>query len=243
MSLIVNVQLSAFCNFRIEPNAENITSLMEKINMLNIKEFLPNITSGQNIDLIKGIMQPVSNLGFVTSDKTGQIVCQDNRIDCLFNYSAENQCELNESIDALKKIILIMLKDFEILANRLALNVNILSDPYKGDLKETPFGQNIVSSLDFYRDKELNECSIRENVRYSIDILSKKEIINVITELSKLISHPGDENRILCHMDINTIPENTGFRFNYEKMDCFVEKVKEIANSIKTNFEELAIHA
>ena len=43
-------------------------------------------------------------------------------------------------------------------------------------------------------------------------------------------------------MDINTIPENTGYRFNYEKMDSFVENIKDIVNDIKTNFEELSNH-
>ena len=86
MSLILNVQLSAFSNYRIEPTANNVTFLMESINKLGIKEFLPNITTGQNIDLIKGKLETISNLGFVTSDKTGQIICQNNRIVCLFNY-------------------------------------------------------------------------------------------------------------------------------------------------------------
>lgn len=242
MSLMLNVQLSSFCNYRIEPNAKNITSLMEKVNLLGIKEFLPNITTGQNIDLIKGTLETVSNLGFVTSDTTGQIVCQNNRIDCMFNYNAENQCDLNESLDELKSIIVIILNEFEILSNRLAVNINILSDPYEGDLKETNFGRSIVSTLDFYRDKDLKEWSTRENVRYPINICGQEEILNVITELSKVTSNPGDENRILCHMDINTIPENTGYRFNYDKMGCFVEQVKDISGSIKLNFEELSNH-
>lgn len=242
MSLILYVQLSAFSNYKIEPTPQNITLLMEKINLLKIREFLPNITTGQNIDLVKGTLEKVSNLGFATSDGTGQIICQNNRIDCMFNYNADNQCDLNESIDDLKKIIILILKEFEIISNRLAININILSDSYEGDLKETTFGHNIVSTLDFYKDKELKEWSVRENVRYPIDILDKMENLNVITELSKVVSNPGDENRILCHMDINTIPENMGYRFNYEKMECFIESVKSIINNIKVNFEELSNH-
>lgn len=242
MSLILNVQLSAFSNYRIEPTANNVTFLMESINKLGIKEFLPNITTGQNIDLIKGKLETISNLGFVTSDKTGQIICQNNRIDCMLNYGEDNQCEINESIDALKQIILLILKEFDILSNRLALNVNILSDVYEGDLKGTKFGRKLVSTLDFYKDKELSEWSTRKNVRYPIKICDKEEILNVITEFSKVTRNPGEENRILCHMDINTIPENTGYRFNYEKMDSFVENIKDIVNDIKTNFEELSNH-
>ena len=37
MGIVLNLQLSAFCNCKIEPSAKNISILMEKINSLNIK--------------------------------------------------------------------------------------------------------------------------------------------------------------------------------------------------------------
>ena len=54
MGIILNIQLSAFINHRIEPNANNISNLMNELNLLKLKEFLPNITTGQTIDLVKG---------------------------------------------------------------------------------------------------------------------------------------------------------------------------------------------
>lgn len=243
MGAVVNIQLSAFCNNRIEPNAKNIALLMEKINSLNIKEYLPNIATSQSIDLVKGNIETSSNLGFVTTDKSGQIMCQDNRIDCIFNY--QNGCQgcYEKDIDNLRDILSLILSEYEIISNRLAININILSDSYNGNLQNTNFGQNIVSTLDFYKGKELREWSSRDNLRYPIKIGDKEEMLNVITELSMVISQPEREKRLLCHMDINTIPENIGYRFNYEKMLCFVSEVKKVITDIKNNFEELSNNA
>ena len=52
-------------------------------------------------------------------------------------------------------------------------------------------------------------------------------------------SNPGEEKRLLCHMDINTIHENSGYRFGYQSIDEFVDETKKIIMNIKTNFEEL----
>ena len=91
MGVVLNFQLTAFSNNKIEPNAKNISMLMEKINSLNIKEFLPNVTTGQRIDMVKGKMESISNLGFITADQSGQIMCQDGRIDCFFNFTPDTR--------------------------------------------------------------------------------------------------------------------------------------------------------
>lgn len=239
MGSVLNMQLTAFCNYRIEPNVKNIMVLMEQINSLGGKEFLPNIITGQNIDLIKGNVETISNLRFVTIDNSGQIICQDNRIDCILNFTSKNQGSLND-IAYLQKIIRLIMKEYEIISNRMAWNIDLLSDFYDSKLQNTSFGQNVVSTLDFYKEKELKEWSFRENMWYPIRIAENKEILNVITELRMVTSNSGDEKRLLCHMDINTIPERTGYRFDEKKVEEFVEEVKKIVVRIKDNFEEVS---
>ncbi len=239
MGIVLNLQLSAFCNCKIEPSAKNISILMEKINSLNIKEFLPNVTTGQTIDLVKGKVESVSNLGFVTVDKSSQIMCQDDRIDCVFNFAPDVQGDFEGNIENLKVILKLILQESKIVSNRLAFNVNLLSDSYVGNLQNTSFGHNIVSTLNFYKDKELKEWSSRENIWHEIKIANVDEMLNVITELSMVTSNPGEEKRLLCHMDINTIHENSGYRFGYQSIDEFVDETKKIIMNIKTNFEEL----
>ncbi len=240
MGVVLNFQLTAFSNNKIEPNAKNISMLMEKINSLNIKEFLPNVTTGQRIDMVKGKMESISNLGFITADQSGQIMCQDGRIDCFFNFTPDTQGDFEQNIKNIKLIFKQLLKENQVIANRLAFNVNLLSDSYVGDLRNKGFGYNMESTLDFYKGKELKEWSSRENVRHKIQISNMDEILNVITELSMVTSNPGEEKRLFCHMDINTIYENVKYRFGYESIDEFVDETKKIIVNIKNNFEELA---
>ena len=240
MSMFLNLQLTAFCNYKIEPSAKNISVLMDKINLLNIKEFLPNVTTGQTIDLVKGKVESVSNLGFVTVDKSGQIMCQDDRIDCIFNFTPDIRGDFEESANNLKVILKQILQENRILSNRLAFNVNLLSDSHSDGLKNTSFGHEIVSTLNFYKGKELKEWSSRENVWHTIKIANIDEILNVITELSMVTRNSGEEKRLLCHMDINTIHENTRYRFGYESLDPFVDETKKIIANIKADFEELS---
>lgn len=243
MGIVLNLQLSVFTNYRIEPNANNISNLMKKINLLGVKEFLPNITTGQTIDLVNGKIDTISNLAFVTADRSGQIMCQNDRIDCIFNFNQENECVFETEIQGLENIIELIMTEYDIMSNRLAFNVNFLGDSYSNYLQDTNFGQNIISSLDFYNNKTLKEWSTRENVWHPIMISGQEEMLNVITELSMVISNQEDEKRLLCHMDINTIPENSRYRFNAEKLREFVSGAQAIAIGIKTNFEGLSNNA
>lgn len=240
MGIILNIQLSAFINHRIEPNANNISNLMNELNLLKLKEFLPNITTGQTIDLVKGRIDTISNLAFVTADKSGQIICQDERIDCIFNFNQDDKCDFESELQKLEKILLLIMSEYKIVSNRFALNINLLSEPYFGELQNTIFGKSVVSSLKFYDNREFKEWSMRENSWYPITISNEEDTLNVITELSMVTNDQQNEKRILCHMDINTIPENSGYRFNTDSLNDFVIETGVIAKEIKANFEELS---
>lgn len=240
MGIILNIQLTAFINYRIEPNANNISNLMNKLNSLKIKEFLPNITTGQTIDLIKGKINTISNLTFVTSDNDAQIICQDERIDCIFNFNQDDRCNFESELQKLKTILLLIMTEYKIISNRFALNINLLSESYWEELQNTKFGQNVVSPLSFYNNKEVKEWSMRENSWHPIVISNEEDTLNVITELSMVTNDQQTEKRILCHMDINTIPGNSGYRFNKDSLNEFVKETSSIAEEIKTNFEGLS---
>lgn len=240
MGMVLNIQLSAFCNCRIEPNVKNVTSLMEKLNSFGVKEFLPNVQTGQKINMLQQTVDMAPFLGFITADQSGQIVCKDERIDCIFSFKEENQGDFDENVESMQQIICMILKEHEVIANRLAININLLSDAYAGRLQDTDFGRSLVSTLDFYREKELKDWASRENVRHPVKIADKEEMLNVITELNTVTDNSGEEKRLLCHMDINTIHENQEYRFDDQKMQEFINEVKDIVINIKTNFEELS---
>ena len=51
MGAILTIQLSAFSNKKVLPNAENIAVLMPKLKELSGIEFLPNVVNSQKIDI------------------------------------------------------------------------------------------------------------------------------------------------------------------------------------------------
>lgn len=239
MGTLLNVQLSVFGNYNIETTAVNISNLMQKINELGKFEYLPNIVTGQNIDLLAGKINTTSNLSFITASQLSQIVCMDNRIDCLLNFNSEYQETVDNSLQFCQDVLTIIMDNFPILGNRLAININELSNSFSSELYKTKLGQSVISILDFYKNKTLDEWSTRANNQFPIQISGKSEILNVITELALAQNSQNNEKRILCHLDINTIPENQGFRFSKNDLSSFICETKKIICNIRNNFEEL----
>lgn len=241
MGFIYSVQLSIFADTKIGLSANNISNLMMKINSLKIKEFLPNVTTGSVIDLVKKRVDMIPNLTFVTADNSGQIICQNDRIDCIFNFN--DNCNLKYELKKLVDVMSVIMEEYGIISNRLALNIDLLSNPYNDNFQSSSFGRNIILPLKFYTNKELKEWSMRENSWCSINIDESEEIVNVISELGTARNNQNNEKRILCHIDINTIPENTEYRFNKNSLNAFIDEVEKIAVEIKKNFEELDSNA
>lgn len=239
MGILLNVQLSVFGNDNIETTATNISSLMQKINGLGKFEYLPNIISGQNIDFLAGKVNTVPNLSFITASQLSQIICMDNRMDCVLNFNAEHQDTISNSLQFCKDVLTIMMDDFSILGNRLAININELSNSVLPELLKTKLGQSIASVFDFYKGKTLDEWSTRANNRFPIEISGKSETLNVITELNLVHNSQINEKRILCHLDINTVHENQGFRFSKDDLPSFICEAEKIIGNITNNFEEL----
>lgn len=240
MGILLNVQLSVFGNYHIDTKPDNITTLMEKLNQLGRFEFLPNVVNGQNIDLLGGKVNIVSNLSFITATRQCQIMCMDERIDCTINYNADTQETIDSALDFTNSVLNVIMDTFPILGNRLAINVNKLGEPYEGDIKSTRIGEVLVSNLPYYQDKELVEWSSRSNTQMPVSIGEKEEVLNVISELNIATNNQTQEKTMLCHIDFNTVPQNTGFRFNNEHLTEFVVLGKEIISQLIGQFEGLS---
>ena len=197
MGILLNVQLSVFGNCNIKTTAANISNLMQKINRLGKFEYLPNIVSGQSIDLLEGKINTTSNLSFITASQLSHIICMDNRIDCLLNFNSEYQDTISNGLQFFQDVLAIIMYNFPILGNRLAININELSDSFSPELFNTELAQSVISVLDFYKDKSLDEWSTRANNQFPIQISGKTEILNVITELTLAQSSQNNEKRIL----------------------------------------------
>lgn len=241
MGVLMNVQLTAFSNNRIEPTTAIIELLLKELNSLGGYAFLPNMITGQNIDIAAGTIKPVNNLSFLTIDQTVQIVCMNERIDVIFNGNKDNQdTTIEDFLEFAEKALAFVMKQNNVYSNRLAINISLLSDVFEKELRDTKLGKKLCNTLDFYNDGEIEEWLTRTNSRRCIN-MPQNEVLNVITELSVVKENVTNNKRFLCHMDINTIQENAGYRFAFSDLNCFKHEVLEIIQNLKTNFEELGI--
>lgn len=238
MSILMNVQYSIFSNNRIEPTPDVVSDLLSELNAMRKYVFIPSMIAGQNIDLLAGKVNPMNNISFVTIDQQVQIACMNERIDVTINGTDKNQAiSIEEHIDFARCALTKLMEKNHIYSNRLAINISLLSDLIDDPIQETPLGRKFCNTLAFYNGMALEEWSSRVNARKTIEV-DNSELLNVITELSSVLDNSSGKKRFLCHMDINTIFENTGYRFSAGSLEKFDGEVMKIVAEIKHNFEE-----
>lgn len=238
MSILMNVQYSIFSNNRIEPTPDVVNDLLSELNAMGKYVFIPSMIAGQNIDLLAGKVNPMNNISFVTIDQQVQIACMNERIDVVINGMDNNKTiPFEEHIEFARNALMKIMGKNHIYSNRLAINISLLSDIIEDPIQETPFWKKLCNTLAFYDGVPLEEWSSRVNARKTIQI-DNSESLNVITELSSVLDNTSGEKRFLCHMDINTIFENVGYRFSAGSLEKFDGAVMKIISEIKHNFEE-----
>lgn len=238
MSILMNVQFSIFSNNRIEPTPDVVNDLLSELNAMGKYVFIPSMIAGQNIDLLAGKVNPMNNISFVTIDQQVQIACMNERIDVVINGTGKNQTiPIEEHIEFARSALMKIMEKNHIYSNRLAINISLLSDIIEDPIQETSFGKKLCNTLAFYDGVPLEEWSSRVNARKSIQV-DNSELLNVITELSSVLDNTSGKKRFLCHMDINTIFENAGYRFSAGSLEKFDGEVMKIIAEIKHNFEE-----
>ncbi len=235
MGMILSMQLSAFSNKRIVPSTDNIAILMPKLKELSGDDLLPSILNTQKIDISTGNIENVPNLSFSTINNKEKIVCTENRIDCTFNFEAEEQTTVLQDFQAAIKILQFIMEIGNVFANRLALNVDFTSDVCNGNTK---FEKQVMHKVPFYQNKEIKEWSSRTNARGTMEIHGKEEL-NIITEYNHIAQKEISENRIVCHSDINTIQENKDYRFTFSDIEYFATHAIEIFVSIQSDLENM----
>ena len=237
MSILADLQYSVFTNKRIEPEVANLSEMLSQINGLNKYTFFPNIAVNTNIDINTGMVTHVNNVSFVTLNQMIDINCLNDRIDVNIHPNNENQnIEIKEHIEFARAAMNIIMNNNGILANRLAINAFLLSKTFDKNIQETKLGGKYCQLLDFYTGKQIEEWFVKTNSRRNI-IVEQEETLNVITELSTVIDKATAKKRFLCHMDINTLFENNGYRFSTNNLEKFDEEVLSIINEIKTNYD------
>lgn len=237
MSYLVDLQYSVFTNQRIEPDIDNINAMLLSINALGKYSFFPNVIVNTNIDLNARTVTPINNVSYVTLDQKIQIACLNERIDINIHPNInDTDVSIDGYIDFSKEAMTIIMDKNNIVSNRLALNVSLISDLYENILN-TELAHKYFKPLDFYNNNQIEELFSKVNSRRFIHI-EKEEMLNVITELSSVIDNASGKKRFLCHMDINTIFEKNEYRFKSAHLNAFNNEIMPFIREIKKNYED-----
>lgn len=236
MGAVLSIQLSVFSNRKITPSTGIIAIMMPKLKELTGLDYLPSIINTQKIDISTGNMENIPNLSFSTLDKKSQVVCTENRIDCTFNYELKDQSSVDSGFISAMDILQFIMENTKVLANRLAMNINFISNVCSGESK---FEKQVMHVVPFYQDKDIKEWSSRTNAKGKMTIDGHEEELNIITEYNHVTDSNIGETRIVCHSDINTVSENKDYRFNYESLNSFAEQAKRVFKQIQADLEEM----
>ncbi|MEE1218293.1 MAG: hypothetical protein U0L20_00030 [Ruminococcus sp.] len=236
MGLLMSVEVSIFINNRIDPTPNNISNLMTKLNALGKYEYLPNIINVQNIDLSNGKVNTVSNVAFSTTSNSSRITCTDDRIDCHLNFDYSNQPDLKESLTFCQKVLSTIMETFRIYGNRLAINIRQLSNSLPENIFDSKLGESMVSVFKFYQENQLSDWSTNANSKIDIKINDILEKTNVNTKLQAGMDYSDNSKIVICHLDINTLAKNKGYRFSSNDILPFIEETTPYIEQILNEF-------
>ena len=230
MSNLIALQLSIFCDKRIEPTPNKITELMEKLNQAKVGMFfLPNVLPSQLIDPLKGTITNVNNLSFFTTNNEYRIVYMNDRIDLYLSLGVNSApLTLDDSITDGKQLMDIIMQNDSIKGSRLAINCWFEDAELTEQLSFSTTGMgDAYTTINYYNEKPVFEWSTMMNSRTDILLGQETEVLNVITRLELF-------DRIRRYqIDINTTHEHNEIRFSSKLYHEFLDNAISIIRQIQ----------
>lgn len=227
-------QLSLFGNF--SDLKADLSNMQKLANALGDKQFLPTVTNHQNIDVLNGTNTSELRISLISKDGKYNVQILPERIDYLSNYSSVNIIEderLFELISDGCDILEIIMREFNLVSNRLALNIqfiNIISD----DSIFRKIYNKTINFLPFYNNTNVFEWQLMSNSRGKIVGLDYQEDLNTISYVMPTINSITKAKGIMLQLDINTIQENLANRFydvNLKEFYIHATKLSEVLNN------------
>lgn len=238
MDRILNLQVSLFGSFiDIKPETNIILNLMTA---LKEESFIPGTVDLAVLDPTTQKITTDSRIQMISKDRTYSIVFLEERIDFNYNFQPDTKA-IKKVTDIYRYIGNLIVKVFsvfpKITGNRIAFNGKILLNKMTNE-EMYDFMHKFSSPLSIYKDKKLEQWIVKFNSREQITWNNHQEECNYITELSKVYNTQNvEDDRILVSIDLNTIPENISYRFQYEDILQFSESAKQIFENIMTEIE------
>lgn len=238
MAIVLNYQLSVFGNYSISPSPETITELMNTINKATGALFLPNLISGQQVEIPTNRITAISNLGYVTQNQKYNIAILNDRIDITYNRIDSIDLPLEDFYGFAVKALGAIMQNQNLQARRLAINIQAVANNLSSD-QIAELGKQLIKCVAYYEDKPFVEWSTRINSESSIQLAESEEKLNTILEIAMAKSMPLQKPALIYHLDINTMPQKTDLRFNGTSLAEFVDAVKPIVGNVLGNVERL----
>lgn len=238
VAVMINYQLSIFGTYNIVPTPENVTLLMNAVNQATGEMFLPNLISGQQVEIPTNRITTISNLGYVTQNQKYNIAILNDRIDISFNRIDDTELTIVDFYNLAVKALSAIMENSHLQARRLAANIQAVGNTLSEE-QIANMGKRVITSAAYYSEKPLVEWSTRINSESSIQISGTDEKLNTILSISTAKSAPTQSTALIYHLDINTLPLLTELRFDAASLNDFVTGVTPIVDVILDDVERL----
>lgn len=124
------------------------------------------------------------------------------------------------------------------MANRVAWFVSYVLFEIDDDEKQE-YINRFLKKPTFYQSNCTDDLLVRFSGRSEYNLAGRKEIINVITTISRLLSSPGapiEVDGYKIDFDINTWQENRKNRFDCSNIENFISVACEYQNNLEADF-------
>jgi hypothetical protein len=229
--------IDCYLNFRATAFSSPIQitndSVIKLTGLFSKENLLPNIINQSfNIPILLTTLPININIPILelkNKENTFIVRFSGERIDILKirQLSNTDKWDINEYINTAKDQLARILDSFSIKFKRIAFGTScIMEEIGVNDLKQ--ISSEIIKSINFYSEHSPMEWNIGETARIKLSENSD-EFINIISNISIndiLVNQTNNQKskRIKLDIDINTIPENTSFRFDTNGVNLFKDK-------------------
>tara|TARA_R110002033_G_scaffold40631_4_gene81049 strand:- start:229 stop:975 length:747 start_codon:yes stop_codon:yes gene_type:complete len=229
-------QVSIFLNAsELDATSKNIGDMMS---VFSDKGFIPN--TFQEISSLNP--KPQNRFALQSPNREWHINFGYNRIDIEKNpvgVKGENLGNLNDFCDDVKDIANRILSKFPKKGNRLSLVTRVLLDEMPEKTLDEIYNR-LFNSPQIYNENPPFEWNWRVVSHLDKEIQETNETFNVITTLNRISAQVREGNsvssldRVELNLDVNTIPQNNEYRFDYSKIESFLELMKQWHNELET---------
>lgn len=231
-------QISLFGNYdEISPSISTIKTFVE---LFEDKGLIPNQYQELSINIGKEpIHNPtgtVSRLKLTSSDKSLNINFNSDRIDFILNNINVGVFEMLDS-DAFIAEIQEIIGRIGSVFNKTHKRIGFVSSFLINQIDLVEVQNRILSNIPFFDDKQKANWTCRNSIKVNIESDST-ELCNAIVDVNKIEANLFMNNKnsifkgVLLNIDINTISENSEYRFTTENISRYLNEMLTLQNII-----------